>query len=187
MRRWSLVGLLAVLIFDIWLRCHTVGPTLKAKLGVDLYPVTGEASEPLDCDEAIYAYIGNRIAHGSVMYRDMTENKPPGGYWAYALAVGLFGPNELTVRLMPIPIVLATIALVWWLTLRLRGPGSAVVAALIYAVVSTDPFLFGNGANMEHLINLFATSASGWRAWSSRSRSCMASSTCSPCSCERPR
>src|SRR5262245_24736419 len=52
MHRWSLVGLLAVLIFDIWLRCHTVGPTLKAKLGVDLYPVTGKASEPLDCDEA---------------------------------------------------------------------------------------------------------------------------------------
>jgi hypothetical protein len=123
MRRWSLVALLAVLIFDIWLRCHTVGPTLKAKLGVDLYPVTGEASEPLDCDEAIYAYIGDRIAHGAVMYRDMTENKPPGGYWAYALAVGLFGANELTVRLMPIPLVLATIALVWWVTLRLRGPG----------------------------------------------------------------
>ena len=159
MRRWSIVGLLAVLIFDVWLRCHTVGPSLKAKLGVDLYPITDSASEPLDCDEAIYAYIGNRIAHGSVMYRDMTENKPPGGYWVYALAVTLFGPNELTVRLMPIPLVLATIALVWWIALRLRGPGSAVVAALIYAVVSTDPFLFGNGANMEHIINLFATAS----------------------------
>jgi 4-amino-4-deoxy-L-arabinose transferase-like glycosyltransferase len=159
MRRWSIVGLLAVLIFDVWLRCHTVGPSLKAKLGVDLYPVTDSASEPLDCDEAIYAYIGNRIAHGSVMYRDMTENKPPGGYWVYTLAVKLFGPNELTVRLMPIPLVLATIVLVWWIALRLRGPGSAVVGALIYAVVSTDPFLFGNGANMEHIINLFATAS----------------------------
>ena len=50
--------------------------------------------------------------------------------------------------------VLATIALVWWLALRLRGPGSAVVAALIYAVVSTDPFLFGHGAGESRPNNL---------------------------------
>ena len=35
------------------------------------------ASEPLDCDEAAYAYIGHRILRGDVMYRDLTENKPP--------------------------------------------------------------------------------------------------------------
>ena len=58
-------------------------------LGLSLYSVTGAASEPLDCDEAIYAYIGKRIAGGSVLYRDLTENKPPGGYWTYALTVAL--------------------------------------------------------------------------------------------------
>jgi 4-amino-4-deoxy-L-arabinose transferase-like glycosyltransferase len=158
-RSRAVLGLIAVLVFDVWLRGHTVGPTLREKFGVDLYPVTGASSEPLDCDEAVYAYIGQRLARGAVMYRDLTENKPPGGYWLYALTVALGGSTELTVRLMPIPFVLATIALVWWLALRLRGPAAAVLAALSYAVVSTDPFLFGNGANMEHMLNLFATAA----------------------------
>jgi 4-amino-4-deoxy-L-arabinose transferase-like glycosyltransferase len=157
--RWAILVLGAILVFDVWLRAHTFGPTVRDRLGLDLWPVTGAASEPLDCDECAYAYIGRRITHGAVMYRDLTENKPPGGYWIYTLAVALGGSNELTIRLMPIPMVLATIALVWWIALRLRGPGSACLAALIYAVASTDPYLFGNGSNFEHAINLFSTAS----------------------------
>jgi hypothetical protein len=171
---WSWLGLLAVLVLDVWLRCHAVGPALRDRLGVDLYPVTSAEPEPLDCDEAIYGYIGKRIAHGAVMYRDLTENKPPGGYWIYAAAVALGGADELTVRLMPVPFVLATIVLVWWVGRKVGGPGAGVLAAFVFAVVSTDPFLYGESANMEHFINLFAFASlafliQGWdrpgRAW----------------------
>lgn len=154
--RWSLLVLAGLLIFDVWLRAHTFGPTLRDRFGLDLWPVSGAEAEPLDCDEAAYAYIGRRIDQGAVMYRDLTENKPPGGYWLYATALAIGGSHELTVRMMPIPIILATIMLVWWLGLRLRGPGAACLAAFLYAVVSTDPYLYGNGANFEHAINLFA-------------------------------
>lgn len=154
--RWAWAGLAMILLLDVWYRGHTIGPTVLARTGLQLWPVVSGGSEPLDCDEAVYAYIGKRIAGGSVMYRDLTENKPPGGYWLYAAAAAIGGANELTIRLMPIPMVLATISLVWWIGLRLRGPGAACVAAFLYAVLSTDPFLFGNGANMEHAINLFA-------------------------------
>jgi len=153
---WSVFVLAGILLFDVWLRGHTFGPTIRDRFGLNLWPVSGGEAEPLDCDEAAYAYIGRRIDDGAVMYRDLTENKPPGGYWLYALALALGGADELTVRVMPIPIVLATIAVVWWLGLRLRGPGSACLAALTYSVVSTDPYLFGNGANFEHAINLFS-------------------------------
>lgn len=164
---WAILVLLTILVFDVWLRCHTIGPTIRDRLGVDLWPVTGAEAEPLDCDEAVYAYTGRKIVHGSVMYRDLTEPKPPGGYWLYALAVAFGGANELTVRVTPIPIVLATIVLVWWIALRLGGPFAACLAALIYSVASTDPFLFGNGANLEHPINLFSTASlalmiAGW-------------------------
>ena len=90
------------------------------------------------------------------MYRDLTENKPPLGYWLFDAAVSIGRANELTVRLMPIPLVLATIAIVWWLGLRLGGPGTAVLAAITCAVLSTDPFLYGNGNQMEQMINLFS-------------------------------
>jgi 4-amino-4-deoxy-L-arabinose transferase-like glycosyltransferase len=157
--RWSWVVLGFILVFDVWYRCHTIGPTVQQSLGARLWPVTRGTTEPLDCDEAAYAYIGRRIVAGAVLYRDLTENKPPGGYWHYALAVAIGGANELTIRLMPIPMVLLTIILVWWTAMRLQGPGAASIGALVYAIVSSDPYVFGNGANMEHAINLFATAS----------------------------
>ncbi|WP_435005229.1 ArnT family glycosyltransferase [Tundrisphaera lichenicola] len=153
--KWAGIALLLILGFDLWWRCHTIGPTIRGALGFAPYPVvTGEA-EPLDCDEAAYAYIGRGLVHGKVLYRDLSENKPPMGYWLYALAVAIGGANETTIRLMALPYVLATIALVWWIGLRLRGPVAGCLAALGYAVLSTDPYLYGNGSNMEHFLNLF--------------------------------
>jgi hypothetical protein len=153
---WSKVMLLLILVGDIWWRCHTIGPTVRDALGFAPWPVVKGEAEPLDCDEAAYGYIGRRLVGGSVMYVDVSENKPPLGYWLYALAVAIGGANESTIRLMPIPYVLATIALVWWLGVRIRGPLAGCLAALLYALLSTDPYLYGNGANMEHFLNLFA-------------------------------
>jgi 4-amino-4-deoxy-L-arabinose transferase-like glycosyltransferase len=93
------------------------------------------------------------------MYRDLTENKPPLGYWLYALAVMIGGYNELTIRLLPIPAVLLTIALVWWIGWRLAGSLAACLAAGLFAMLSTDPYVFGNGSNMEHFMNLFSVAS----------------------------
>ena len=146
---------------------HTFGPDIRAATGVNLWPRTIGDSEPLDCDEAAYAYMGHRAIRGDVLYRDLTEYKPPLGYWIYTTAIAIGGYTELAIRLMAIPFVLATIAAVWWIALRLGGPLAACVAAGLYVLLSTDPFLFGNGSNMEHFINLFATLSLAMliRAW----------------------
>ncbi len=157
--RWSRLVLLILLIFDVWYRAHTFGPQVRDALHVNLWPSTVGASEPLDCDEAAYAYIGHRVNRGAVLYRDVTENKTPLGYWLYALAVLVGGYNELTIRIMPIPFVLLTITLVWWIAGRLGGQISACLAAALYVLMSTDPYLFGNGANLEHFVNLFTVSS----------------------------
>ncbi len=179
-RAWLV--LLAILVFDLWLRAHTFAPTIRARWGVDLWPAARGETEPLDCDESAYAYIGRRMVRGDVLYRDLTENKPPGGYWLYALAVALGGANEETIRFMPVPYVLATLGLVWWLGLRLRGRGAAHVAGLTFAIASTDPYLFGNRANKEQFLNLFSTAAlalmvAPWdrtgRAWLAAAGACL--------------
>src|SRR5579883_2241018 len=163
--RWHWFGLIAVLVFNVWLRGHTFGPSVREALGVNLWPASGSASEPLDCDECAYGYMGRRVLKGDVLYRDLTENKPPGGYWIYTFAEAIGGPNELTIRLMAMPMVLITIGLVWWIALRLGGPTAAVLSAWIYAVVSTDPYLYGNGSNLEHAINLFSTASLALMIW----------------------
>ena len=72
---------------------------------------------------------GIAFSRGDVLYRDVTENKTPLGYWLYTLAVLVGGYNELAIRIMPIPFVLATIALVWWIAGKLGGQVSACLAA----------------------------------------------------------
>jgi 4-amino-4-deoxy-L-arabinose transferase-like glycosyltransferase len=155
--RWSRIVLVVLMVLDVWYRAHTFGPDIRAATGVDLWPQTIGDSEPLDCDEAAYAYMGHRILRGDALYRDLTEYKPPLGYWIYTMAVAIGGYTELAIRFMAIPFVLATIAAVWWIALRLGGPAASCLAAGLYILLSTDPFLFGNGSNMEHFINLFST------------------------------
>src|SRR5262249_58600015 len=75
--RWSILVLVILLLFDVWYRAHTFGPTIQQATGLKLWPAAAGPTEPLDCDEAAYAYIGHRLLHGDVMYRDITENKPP--------------------------------------------------------------------------------------------------------------
>ena len=159
MARFAWAGLIVVLIFDVWLRAHTFEPTLRADLGLRLWPSARGATEPLDCDEAAYAYMGRRLLRGDVLYRDVSENKPPLGYWIYTLAVAAGGTRELPIRLLPIPFALATIAAVWSIARRVAGGGAACVAACVCAVMTTDPFVFGNGSNLEHMMNAFGTIA----------------------------
>jgi 4-amino-4-deoxy-L-arabinose transferase-like glycosyltransferase len=157
--RWSGSVLALLLIFDVWYRAHTFGPDVRDRLGANLWPATVGLSEPLDCDEAAYAYIGHRILRGDVLYRDVTENKTPLGYWLYALAVAAGGYNEIAIRIMPISFILATIAIVWWVAGKLGGQASGCLAAGLYVLLSTDPFLFGNGSNLEHFINFFSVAS----------------------------
>lgn len=169
--RWAVVGLVLILAFDVLWRWHTIGPSPVTRPFEGWLVRSGEA-EPLDCDEAAYAYMGRRMLRGDVLYRDLAENKPPLGYWLYELAVAIGGANELTIRLMAIPYVMATIALVWRIGLRLGGPAAGCLAAWIFSIASTDPYVFGNGSNMEHFLNLFsvASLAAMIRATEGRSR-----------------
>jgi 4-amino-4-deoxy-L-arabinose transferase-like glycosyltransferase len=157
--RWSKLILILLLLCDIWYRAHTFGPRAREALGFNLWPATVGETEPLDCDEAAYAYIGHRILKGDVLYRDLTENKPPFGYWLYMGAIAVGGYNELAIRIMPIPFILATMAMVWLIGLRFCGPGSACLSAAFFMILSTDPYLFGNGANLEHFINFFSVAS----------------------------
>lgn len=163
-REWTLLGL--ILVATLWLRGHTFGPTVAESTGLALWPVLEGGSEPLDCDEAAYAYIGRELAEGRVMYRDLTENKPPLGYWLYATAVAVGGANEMTIRLLVVPFVLASLVLVHRIARTLAGPLAGLLAAVAFALMSTDPRLFGNGSNFEHFINFFTlvALASGVRA-----------------------
>ena len=44
-------------------------------------------------DQALFAYFGNRLAHGAGLYVDVWDVKPPGIFWIYALITRIPGPE----------------------------------------------------------------------------------------------
>ncbi len=53
-------------------------------------------------DQGIYALVGEGLLHGKLPYRDLWDFKPPGIYFIYGLAQGLFGKNMLAPRLVEV-------------------------------------------------------------------------------------
>ncbi len=148
------VAMLVILIIAICLRLAT-------------------APIPLERDEGVYAYIGWHWLQGAVPYLDSFSQKTPGSFAVYATVLRLFGSSPTAlhwgIQLYHLP----TLALVFWLGLRLFGRVEAFVATLLACLLMADPNLYGNAANTETLAMLPLTAATiaalrasesgGWR------------------------
>ncbi len=97
---------------------------------------------PLHPDQASFAMVGRVVSTGGFPYRDVWDLKAPGMYFLYALAV--HGPFELArnVRLFNLGWTALSAALIVELGRRWWNWRSALIAALLYALIwSTDtPF-----------------------------------------------
>ena len=100
--------------------------------------------EPFDRDEGQYATIAQTILRGGLPYRDAIEIKPPGTFYLYALAIGLFGATTEAVRIFTALYSLLTIIAVFGVARLISGIRSGLCAALVYGAYSTIPQLQGN-------------------------------------------
>ena len=104
---------------------------------------------PLERDEGGYAYIAWRLEHGELPYREWFDQKPPGIFLAYRLALAAPVDPETAIRgLAALASAGAALAL-YFLARRLLGAPAAAFAALLLAWLSADPFLQGPIANTE--------------------------------------
>lgn len=106
-------------------------------------------SVPLERDEGEYAYIAWRLLEGEAPYREAFDQKPPGVFFAYALAFVLFGESTEAIRGMAALWALATCAVLHALARRLLGGLGAAFAVLLLAVSAGDPRVLGFTANTE--------------------------------------
>ena len=106
-------------------------------------------SMPLERDEGEYAYIGWRLLEGEVPYRDGFNQKPPGIFAVYAVAIAAFGRSVEGIRLVLHIWTAATAALLFLLMRRLADPLAGAAAVLFFAVASVDPSLSALAANTE--------------------------------------
>ncbi len=102
-------------------------------------------------DEGIYAVIGHSLRNGSLLYRDIWDNKPPLLYLIYALGEGkLFWAKLLS--------LLAGIGSIWIFYLLaikiIKKKIPVIVAIFVFAILFGLPLLEGNIANAENFMLL---------------------------------
>lgn len=104
----------------------------------------------IDADEAVYANAARGILKGSVLYRDVIDQKPPLIYYFYAFFLGIFDDLRF-LHAVGIVVVWLTAIVVYRLVARCFDMHSGAVAGILYAAfVST----VGYSSNAEVFMNL---------------------------------
>jgi hypothetical protein len=124
-------------------------------------------------DQGIYAVVADGLLDGLVPYRDVWDFKPPGIFFAYALAQALFGRSELAPRLLEVIGLLASVAGFMTLSQTLFGKRqiglvAGAVAALVHAELefwhTAQPETFGGFLTVGALV-LATSDANRRRYW----------------------
>lgn len=119
-------------------------------------------AQPMGPDQGLYAYVGERILHGELAYRDAWDQKPPGIHYVYA-ALRVISRHDVMVPAADLAAAVAVAALLWVVGTRLCGPLAGGLSAVLFLLLS-DPSLARYGgfrvrAQAETFIALAITGA----------------------------
>src|SRR5262245_1301456 len=119
-------------------------------------------AQPMGADQGLYAYVGERILHGDLAYRDAWDQKPPGIHYVYA-ALRAISPRDVVVPAADLVAAALVAALLWSIGVRLDGPLAGGLSAVIFLFLSDPGFSrYGGGrvrGQCETFIALAATAA----------------------------
>ncbi|KKT75791.1 MAG: hypothetical protein UW69_C0009G0005 [Microgenomates group bacterium GW2011_GWA2_44_7] len=96
-------------------------------------------------DEGIYLTIGNALAQGETLYRDIHDNKPP---FIYLLALG--AGSQSVFRIYLFIWTIAGILLFWKLQRRIYTWQTVIPFTLVFGLFTSLPLIEGNIANGEN-------------------------------------
>ncbi|HET7696459.1 MAG TPA: hypothetical protein VFK57_12170 [Vicinamibacterales bacterium] len=118
--------------------------------------------QPMGADQGLYAYVGDRIRHGELAYRDAWDQKPPGIHYVYA-ALRALSTSDAVVPAADLASAALTAALLWVLGARLGGPAAGALSAVLFLALSDPSFARYGGvrirAQCETFIALAVTGA----------------------------
>jgi hypothetical protein len=118
--------------------------------------------QPMGPDQGLYAYVGERIRHGELAYRDAWDQKSPGIHYVYA-ALRTMSTRDLVVPAADLAAAALIAALLWSIGSRLGGPVAGGLSAALFLLLS-DPSMARYGgvrvrAQCETFIALAVTAA----------------------------
>src|ERR1051326_5470585 len=104
---------------------------------------------PLERDEGEYAYIGWRVSHNELPYRDWVDQKPPAVFWVYRAALMLPLPPVRAIHVVGLAFWAATSCALFLLGRLVTSNEWAFFGAALFSLLSADPHIQANAANTE--------------------------------------
>lgn len=104
---------------------------------------------PFERDEGEYAYIAWRMDYKEVPYRDNVDQKPPGTFWVYRMAINLPFGSVQAVHFAAMLFVIASAYSLYSLACLFTGQFWAAIAACLFSALLSDPLIYGTEANTE--------------------------------------
>ena len=95
--------------------------------------------QPMGPDQGLYAYVGERIRHGDLAYRDAWDQKPPGIHYIYA-GLRAISSRDVVVPASDLAVAALIAALLWFVGSRIAGPIAGGWSAVLFLLLS-DPSL----------------------------------------------
>src|SRR6476659_5215937 len=84
--------------------------------------------QPMGSDQGLYTYVGDRILHGELAYRDAWDQKPPGIHYVYA-ALRAVSRRDGVVAAADLVGATAIAFLLWGAGTQLAGPAARSISA----------------------------------------------------------
>ncbi len=109
---------------------------------------------PFERDEGEYAYVGWRLGHNELPYRDWVDQKPPAIFWVYRAALSLPLDPVRSVHFVALLFAAASSCALFFVARRIMNQFWAFVAAAVFSLLSADPFAQGTAANTEQFMLL---------------------------------
>lgn len=122
---------------------------------------------PMISDEGGYAYVAQRWLDGrGTLYDDLWVSRPQGIFLAYSAIFHTIGDSVVALRIGAWLVGLLTMLVVWRFALLWGGRHVAMLATLLFAVISASPAVEGFTANAEVFMALPAAGGAMllWRA-----------------------
>lgn len=110
--------------------------------------------EPPERDEGGYAYAGQEILRGAILYKDVIEHKPPLLSYIYATMFWLLGETSFAIKLFSSIYALLTTTSVFFLSRYLFGSPAALWSAFFYGLFSSGPIIHGTAVEPELFFSL---------------------------------
>lgn len=104
--------------------------------------------QPMGADQGLYAYVGDRIRHGELAYRDAWDQKPPGIHYVYA-ALRAVSATDAVVPAADLVSAAIAAALIWILGRRLGGPVAGALSAILFLALSDPGFARYGGVRIR--------------------------------------